>query len=136
MRVYISGKLSKPYQQSFLPAGLWFATEDNEDLEVSETCIRLDGHLIECAMEGDEFSCRWKGVDLCFLDEDGTYIETESFTVKEFMDIIKDNNMRLINMDVYCNSDTDIEITNVKLIDMYSEFDLDEKLIDKIEFVA
>jgi hypothetical protein len=87
-------------------------------------------------MEGNEFSCRWKGVELCHIDENGEHVETEEFSVKDFMGIIKEKNMRLVNMDAYCDEDTNVKITEFKLVDFDGEVDFDTNLIDDIEFVS
>ena len=132
MRVYLDGTLTAE-QETFLPVSLWFATEDCEDnLTVSETCISLEGIESESFIEGNEFSCRWKGVKLSMLDDNGECITTSDFTLKQFADITK--NMRLVNMDVYFDKDTKCQITNFKLVDTKYELTCIEH-IDEIEFI-
>lgn len=138
MIAYIDGILSKKLD-SFLPSSLWFATEDCEDnREVSDTCIRLDGLHTEGNIWDDKhFTCRWKGVEVCYFDNNGEYVETEEFTPEEFMETIKDINMRLVNMEVHTDTDVTVKITNFVLLEENkSLIELDTDLIDKIEVFA
>ena len=135
MRAYINGQLSNS-QDTFLLASLWFASEDCEDnMEISDKCIRIDGLFVEGTSDTDEFSCRWKGVELCYVNSEGEYIETEDFTVEEFQNLIKEKNMRLVNGDAYFDSNVDVKITEFKLVEE-KEFELDVNLIDEIEFIV
>lgn len=146
MRAYINGKLSAPNGEqlgkieSFLPAGLWFANPDEDfDFEVSDSCIRLDGLYTEGSVDEEtkEFSCRWKGIELCHMDEIDGYLETEDFSIEDFTKIIEEKDMRLVNIDAYYDGDINVEITNLVLVDYYNDtrYEFDTNLIDKIEFI-
>lgn len=137
MRAYIDGKLSTR-QSCFLPTNLWFAnSEEDFDFEVTENCIRLDGVYTEGGVnEDDTFSCRWKGVELVCINDKGEYHITEDFTVDKFSKLIKEKNMRLVNMDAYFDTDVDVSTTKFKLVDHTGEFELDPSLIDEIGFIA
>lgn len=85
MRAYLDGTLSKE-QEIFLPQDLWFSTEECYDNTiVSEDCICVSGLTCESKTENKEFSCRWKGVVLTYINNDGKEIETEDFTVDKFL---------------------------------------------------
>ena len=132
MRIYINGTLSKE-QNTFLPEDLWFATSNCEDdTIVSSDCLCLEGELCESQVEGKTFSCRWKGVSLLHV-ENGEEIETSDFSVKEFMKLTQ--KMRLKNMSAYFDSDTDVHLTEVKLVDAYDEVCFPVERIDDIEFI-
>ena len=134
MRAYIYGNLSTK-QECFLPSSLWFANNDCEDtFKISENCIRLDGLELEGAADENSFACRWKGVELCHINNN-EYEETENFTVEQFSNIIKEKNMRLVNMDAYFDTSVNVTITSFELVDQTS-LEFDTNLIDKIEFVA
>lgn len=144
MRVYIDGKIARKDgeklndNQCFLPAGLWFCSPWEEfDYEITNGCIRLDG--LECESVVDKetniFTCRWKGVELCYIDPTNGHTETEDFEIEDFMTIVNDHNMRLVNMDAYYDGDLDVEITNLHIVDDDIEFNFDVNLIDKIEFI-
>lgn len=138
MIAYIDGILSKK-QDCFLPSSLWFATEDCDDnTDISDTCLRLDGLHTEGKVWDDEhFTCRWKGVELCYIDESGEYVETEEFTPEEFQKIINFKDMRLVNMDVHTDTDLTVTITNFVLLEEETSLiELDTDLIDKIEVFA
>lgn len=136
MRIYIDGVLSTK-QDTFLPTTLWFATEDCDDNTcISYQCMCLDGISCESSMRDNKFTCRWKGVEIHYIDNDGEEVETEDFTVSEFMDFIKAKNMRLVNMDAYFDIDVDVKITKLTLVDYIDEVEFDLNLIDEIEFIA
>ena len=125
MRIYIDGNLSVP-QKSFLPETLWFANENCEDTDyVQGDCICLEGHEIESCISDDglSFSCRWKGVDLCRNNEDGERYDTEEWEIEEFMQLIAEKGMKLVNMDAYL--DTNVKVTITELVIMYG----DEKIV-------
>ena len=95
MRAYLNGTLSVN-QETFIPQDLWFSTEECNDNTVgSDNCICVSGLTCESKTEDKEFSCRWKGVLLTYVNAEGKEIETEDFTVDEFLKIIKDKKMRL-----------------------------------------
>ena len=135
MRIYLDGKLSTK-QETFLPATLWFATDNCDDnTEVSEECLCLDGLFCESCVEDNEFSCRWKGVEIHY-DENGEEIETENFTLDKFISLITEKKMRLENMDAYYDSDVFVTITGLNIVDGDKEYDFDVSLADEIEFIG
>ena len=136
MRAYICGKLSTN-QNCFLPASLWFATPDCEyNIELSDKCIRIDGLEIESAVNECEFSCRWKGVELCYINCDGEYIESEDFTVEQFKNILEEKNMSLANMDAYFDSSVNVTVTQFTLVDPESSLKLEFDDIEEMEFIG
>lgn len=142
MRAYIDGNLSRPNNEPvldgdcFIPSTLWFAnTEDDYDLEVSETCLRLDAQLTESGVQDSEFSCRWKGIEICYINDDGVYIETEDFTLEDFVEIIKEKNMNLVNMEAYYDADVNVRLTSLLLVDKGMKYEFDVSNLDEIEFV-
>lgn len=144
MRIYIDGKISRKDGKKlednfcFLPAGLWFcSTQEEFDWDITNDCIRLDGLSVESAVDKvtNIFTCRWKGVELCYIDPTNGHTETEDFEIEDFMTIVNDHNMRLVNMDAYYDGDLDVEITNLHIVDDDIEFNFDVNLIDKIEFI-
>lgn len=144
MRVYIDGKIARKDEkklndnQCFLPAGLWFCSPWEEfDYEITNGCIRLDGLECESAVDKETniFTCRWKGVELCYIDPVNRHIETEDFEIEDFMTIVNDCNMRLVNMDAYYDGELDVVITSLHIVDDDIKFDFDTNLIDKIELL-
>ena len=134
MRVYIDGTISTK-QKTFLPATLWFSTEDCDDnTEISEDCICLEGIECESCVEGNKFTCRWKGAELGALDEDDDEAFTEDFTVKDFLEIIKTKKMRLTNMSAFYDEENVAKITNLTFVDADREHDFDLSLVDEIDF--
>lgn len=132
MRAYIDGTLST-HQDCFLPDTLWFSSDEDFDFVVNEKTIRLDGLECESGIENNEFSCRWKGVEVCYI-KDGEYTETEDITVKEIIDMIKEKNMVLINMEAYYDTSVNVKLTKLKLVDdKECEFNTDSMC--EIEFV-
>lgn len=137
MRAYIDGELDTLQKESFFVVSFWFANEDSEDnFEISENCIRLDSLHAEGSSDGTNFSIRWKGVELCYIDEQGNYRETEDFTLDDFDKMIKEKNMRLVNADGYPSSNVNVTITNFTLVDGENELEFDTELIDEIEFIV
>ena len=135
MRIYLDGKLSTK-QETFLPATLWFATEDcDDDTYVSEECLCLDGLTCESCVNGNEFSCRWKGVEIRYI-ENGKEIETEGFTLDKFISLITEKKMRLSNMEAYYDSDVNVTITGLSIVDGDDRYDFDVSLADEIEFIG
>lgn len=134
MRLYIDGTLSSP-QNCFLPDTLWFSSDENFDFEVNENTIRLDAINGESSIinEGNEFTCRWKGIDVCYI-KDGEYTETEDITVKDLTDMINQKNMILINMESYYDTPVTVNITDLKLVRGEEQYVFDSDSIDKIEF--
>lgn len=148
MRAYIDGKVTRqdglPLKDNhcFLPAGLWFNNPEEEfDWEITDNCIRLDGLSCESSVdkETNTFTCRWKGVELCYIDHINGHTETEDFEIEKFKEIIEEKNMRLVNMDAYYdNYSLNVEITNLVLIDNDendTSYEFNTNLIDKIEFI-
>lgn len=136
MRAYLDGTLSKE-QEIFLPQDLWFSTEEcNDNTVVSEDCICVSGLTCESETENKEFSCRWKGVVLTYINNDGKEIETEDFTVDEFLKMIKDKNMRLTNMSAFFDTDVDVMLTKLVFVEKDKETELDIKLVDEVEFIS
>ena len=135
MRIYLDGKLSTK-QETFLPATLWFATENCDDnTEISEECLCLDGLWCESSVDDNEFSCRWKGVEIHYI-ENGEEIETEDFSLDKFVSLITEKKMRLENMDAYYDSDVFVTITGLSIVDGDNEYEFDVSLADEIEFIG
>lgn len=135
MRIYIDGKMSTK-QETFIPATLWFATEDCDDnTEVSEKCLCLDGLSCESCVEDNEFSCRWKGVEIRYY-ENGEEIETEDFSLEKFISLITEKKMRLENMDAYYDSSVNVTITSLSIVEGDKEYEFDVSLADEIEFIG
>lgn len=135
MRIYLDGKLSTK-QETFIPAGLWFATENCDDnTEVSEECLHLDGITCESFVDGNEFSCRWKGTEIHYV-ENGEEIETEDFSLEKFISLITEQKMRLENMDAYYDSDVNVTITGLSIVEGDKEYEFDVSLADEIEFIG
>lgn len=136
MRAYIDGTLSVT-QNCFLPASIWFYNPDegfNE--EISYKCIRLDGLEVEGGVEGTEFGCRWKGVELCYTNEDGEYIETENFTFEDLTNLIETRKLSEINMDAYYDTNVKAKITKLKLVNGDKSFEFNSEDLNEIEFIA
>ena len=132
MRVYIDGTISTK-QETFIPATLWFATDDcDENTVISEDCICLEGIECESFVEGNEFSCRWKGAELGMLDKDGNEIFTEDFTIKDLLNIIK--KMRLANMSAFYDEPNITNITSLTFADANERHDFDLSLVDEVDF--
>lgn len=137
MRAYVDGQLSEVQKDSFFIVSLWFANEDSEDnMEISENCFRLDGIFTESTSDVELFSSRWKGVTLCYINEDGVYTETEDFTLEFLDNMIKEKNMRVVNADGYPSVDVTATIKEFKLVDGENELVIDPGLIDEIEFIV
>lgn len=136
MRAYLNGTLSNK-QETFIPQDLWFSTEDCDDNTiVSEDCICLSGLTCESKVEDKEFSCRWKGVLLTYADERGNEVETEDFAIKEFIQILQEKRMKLVNASAYFDTDVNMKITELILVDANSEIVFDVSEVEEIEFVA
>lgn len=136
MRAYLDGTLSKE-QEIFLPQDLWFSTEECYDNTiVSEDCICVSGLTCESKTENKEFSCRWKGVVLTYINNEGKEIETEDFTVDELLKMIKDKNMRLTNMSAFFDTDVEVILTRLLFVEKDKEIELDIKLVDEVEFLS
>ena len=135
MRAYIDGVLSTT-QETFIPEDLWFATNDCEDNTiVSKDCLCLSGLTCESSVENKEFSCRWKGVEIRYINSDNQEIETEDFSVEEFLQTIQEKNMRLVNMSAFFDTNVNTTITEFLLVDNESEVRFDIALIDTIELI-
>lgn len=135
MRAYLNGTLSKK-QETFIPQDLWFSTKDCDDNTiVSENCICLSGLTCESKTEDNEFSCRWKGVLLTYVNDNGTEIETEDFTIDKFFKMIKDKNMRLTNMSAFFDEDTVVKLTSLTFVEKDKETEFD-KLVDEIKCIS
>lgn len=142
MRAYINGKLTKPNRESFpddfvfLPSGLWFAnSEEDFDFEITDNCMRLDGLYTESSVKNNEFYCKWKGLELNYIDDVDGYTESQDFTIEDFANLVISKSMRLVNMDAYCDGNINVEITNFELVDSGDSFEFDTDLIDEIEFI-
>lgn len=136
MRAYLNGTLSV-YQETFIPQDLWFSTEEcNDNTVVSEDCICVSGLTCESKTEDKEFSCRWKGVILTYVNNEGKEVETEDFTADELLTIIKDKNMRLTNISAFFDTDVEVMLTKIIFVEMDKETELDIKLVDEVEFMA
>lgn len=138
MRIYIDGTFST-LQKTFLPEALWFANLSCEDTDyVQENCICLEGHEIESSIaeDGMSFSCRWKGVDLCRCDEGGERYDTEDWTIEEFMQLVNEKGMKLVNMDAYLDCDTKVTITELTIVDGDDKVIFNNDLIQTVEFLG
>lgn len=136
MRAYLNGTLSV-YQETFIPQDLWFSTEEcNDNTVVSEDCICVSGLTCESKTEDKEFSCRWKGVVLTHINNEGKEVETEDFTIDELLTIIKDKNMRLTNISAFFDTDVEVMLTKIIFVEKDKETELDIKLVDEVEFMA
>lgn len=136
MRAYLNGRLSC-HQETFIPQDLWFSTEEcSDNTVVSDDCICVSGLTCESKTEDKEFSCRWKGVILTYVNNKGKEIETEEFTVDEFLKMIKDKNMRLTNMSAFFDTDVDVMLTELLFVEKDKETEFDIKLVDEVELVA
>ena len=136
MRAYLNGTLSV-YQETFIPQDLWFSTEEcNDNTVVSEDCICVSELTCESKTEDKEFSCRWKGVILTYVNYEGKEVETEDFTVDELLTIIKDKNMRLTNISAFFDTDVEVMLTKIIFVEKDKETELDIKLVDEVEFMA
>lgn len=136
MRAYLDGTLSKE-QEMFLPQDLWFSTEEcNDNTVVSEDCICISGLTCESKTEDKEFSCRWKGVILTYVNDEGKEVETEDFTVDEFLKMIKDKNMRLTNMSAFFDTDVEVMLTSLVFVEKDKEIEFDISLVDEVEFIS
>ena len=139
MRLYLEGKLSKPLT-FFHPVSVWLANPECDfDWEVTEDCVRIDGlHTDAHAKEG-EFQSTWRGVELVYIKRDGEtteYVETEDFTLDQLAKLVTEKKLRLVNMDGYMNESVDVIITKLSILDGNDWYDLDEDLIDEIEFIV
>lgn len=135
VRIYIDGHLSTK-QETFIPATLWFATENCDDnTEVSEECLCLDGLSCESSIDGNKFSARWKGVEIHYI-ENGEEIDTENFSLDKFVSLITEKKMRLENMDAYYDDDVFVTITSMSIVDGDNEYQFDVSLADEIEFIG
>ena len=136
MRAYIDGALH-PDQETFIIEDLWFATNDCDDNTiVSETCMCLSGLHCESNITNKYFYCRWKGVLLTYINDDGVEIETEDFTVKEFLKMLEDKDMKLVNANAYFDKDVNAKILKLLLVDNDYEESIDVSEVDEIEFIS
>lgn len=136
MRAYLDGSLST-YQETFIPQDLWFSTEKcNDNTIVSDDCICVSGLTCESKTEDNEFSCRWKGVVLTYVNNEGKEVETEDFTADELLTIIKDKNMRLTNISAFFDTDVEVMLTKIVFVEKDKETELDMKIVDEVEFMA
>lgn len=135
MRAYLDGTLSTN-QKIFIPEDLWFANEHCDDnTVVSEDCLSLSGLTCESSIKDKGFSCRWKGVLLTYL-KDGEEVETEDFTIKEFIQILKNRRMKLVNASAYFDTDVNMRITSLSFVDNEGEVNFDVDNVEEIEFIA
>lgn len=135
MKLYLSGNMSKELE-TFLPSTLWLSNEKCENnTEPNENYIRLEGVSCECTKDDKSgWSCRWKGVTLTNEKEYG-----EVFTKEFLLNLIKERNLTVTNMDACYSEDVEIEITSIMLLDgeWGTETYLDKGLFsEKIEFIA
>lgn len=136
MRAYLDGTLSKE-QEMFLPQDLWFSTEEcNDNTVVSEDCVCISGLTCEFKTENKEFSGRWKGVVLTYVNDEGREVETEDFTIDEFLKMIKDKNMRLTNMSAFFDTDVEVMLTSLVFVEKDKEIEFDISLVDEVEFIS
>ena len=136
MRAYIEGNLSVE-QEMFLPEDLWFANEKCDDNTiVSKDCMSLSGLTCESTVENKEFFCRWKGVVVTYITDDGVEIETEDLAVKEFIKLLQERKMPFVNASAYFDSDVNVKFTKLILTDNINKIELDISKVEEIEFVA
>lgn len=130
MRIYINGTLSNE-QETFLPADFFFSNENAEYTDiVSENCIEIYGMECESSVNDKSFSCRWKGVLLSSIDDNGDIIEKEIYSVDEVLDIIKAGNLKLNNIMAYFDSNVKVDITDVEIEDSEKQVKLDKKFLN------
>lgn len=135
MRIYIEGTLSTP-QECFLPCDLFFANENVEENDTpSKDCVMLTGMWCESAIDGTNFSCRWKGVA---MEDDVDY--GEDFTKQDFLDRVKERNLTLANMSANFDTNVDVKVTSIMILDgeWGTETYLDQSLLgdEPIQFIA
>ena len=138
MRIYMNGTLSKK-QDTFIPSALWLANDCAEDNDLpSEDCIYLEGLECECTKEGLKWSCRWKGVELTNEKEYG-----EDFDLADLLVMIKERKLKLANMDAYYDTDVEVKVDSIMVLDgdwgteVYLEKDFGEEFIqEEIEFIG
>jgi hypothetical protein len=95
----------------------------------------LEGIECESVVEGNTFSCRWKGAELRMLDDDGNEVFTEDFTVKDLLNIIREKGMTLENMSAYYDTANIAKITELMFRDADGEYEFDINLVtDEIDF--
>lgn len=137
MRLYMNGHFSAP-QSSFLPSTLWLANDEAEDTDiVSENCIQLDGISCESAIEGNEWSVRWKGVTL--ETEDNDY--DEDFSLDMLIALIKEKKLVVKNMLSDYDDDVNVKIDDIKITYWNGKEEQEfvfpkEMLEEEIEFIA
>lgn len=139
MRIYMHGTLSTP-QETFIPETLFFANKDVDDNTIpAENCICLECIECECSVKGLEWSSRWKGVTLISdVDYDEDYDLHEN-VIKP----IRENNLMLSNMDAFFDTDVNVKVDSIMILDgdWGSEIYLEDMfgidfLSEEIEFIA
>lgn len=139
MRIYMHGTLSNP-QETFIPETLFLANKDVDDNTIpAENCICLEGIECECSVKGLEWSSRWKGIT---LESDTDY--DEDFDLhKNVIKPIRENNLMLSNMDAFFDTDVNVKVDSIMILDgdWGSEIYLEDMfgidfLSEEIEFIA
>ena len=124
MRLYMNGTTSRviPKDDAFILSQLHFSNDNcDDDTIYSDDCMILEGLECETSHEGNEFSCRWKGIT---LQQD----EEETLTVKDVIDTIVDKNMKVTNLSGYVDGDVDVVITDIVLVDELFRVELQQPL--------
>ena len=135
MRLYIDGELSVK-QETFIPAALWFASEKcRQNTVVSEECFCLEGTYCNSFLRGLKFYGRLKDVYLNCI-KDGKYVEIDDFSAEDVINLIKEKNMHLVNIDAHLDSSTYVTITKLSLEGEDVKLNFDTDIFDKIEFIV
>lgn len=142
MRIYLNGTLSN-YQSTFLIEDIFLIPKDsdvdNDDI-ASYDCIKLSGLEIDSSInsETNEFSCRWKGVELSNEKEYG-----EDFTKEDLLNIIRERNLIVGKAAAYYDTDVNCKIDSFMVLDgdwgteTYLEKEFGEDFIkEEIEFIS
>lgn len=142
MRIYLNGTLSN-YQSTFLIEDIFLIPKDsdvdNDDI-ASYDCIKLSGLEIDSSInsETNEFSCRWKGVELSNEKEYG-----EDFTKEDLLNIIRERNLIVCKAAAYYDTDVNCKIDSFMVLDgdwgteTYLEKEFGEDFIkEEIEFIS
>lgn len=127
MRLYANGKVSNGEESEFVLSDLCFATDSCNDPTIpDEDCLILSGQTCKGSVEGNNWDCRWKGIDVLY----GDGIE---YSASEVLEIIKAKNMRLRNCEGYIEfvGEADIKVDSVKLVDNESEIEIPESLLEE-----
>lgn len=86
MRIYIKGEFGNVIPNDFVIRSLIMSKDKIHEKETDLIrTIKLDGRVIDSSVNGNKYSCRWKGVDF-----DSGYAEYELFESDEILSLIND----------------------------------------------